>query len=109
MRSRLLKVLLICVLLQPVCTVYAANDKNPLRKLMRGVANFGLCWVELGRQPIKVNEDEGDISGATWGVAKGVGYTVGRAVLGIYEICTFAVPPYRHIVEPEFIFSDEKE
>lgn len=108
MKSKFVKIVLLCLLLQPVCSVYA-NDNNPLRKLMRGVANLSLCWIELGRQPIKVGEDEGDISGATWGVAKGVGYTVGRAVLGAYELCTFALPPYRYLVEPEFILSNDKE
>jgi len=40
---------------------------------------------------------------------KGVSYFVGRTVLGIYEITTFLIPPYKPVVTPEFIFSDDEK
>jgi len=84
-------------------------EVNPVRKLMRGVVNMALCWAELVRQPILTNKEEGDLPGITWGVSKGVGFTFGRAILGTYETVTFLIPPYRTLVEPEFIFSDKAE
>ena len=84
-------------------------EVNPVRKLMRGIGNMTLCGGDFGRQPMMTNKEEGDVSGVTWGVAKGVGFTFGRAILGTYETVTFLIPPYRTLVEPEFIFSDKEE
>jgi putative exosortase-associated protein (TIGR04073 family) len=108
-RSKILRSAVICLCISSLAMPVFANDTNPLRKLVRGFVNLGLCMAELGRQPMHTAKEEGDLAGATWGLAKGFAFTVGRAVLGAYEVSTFILPPYRPLVEPEFIFSDEED
>jgi len=84
-------------------------DQSPLRKIARGAVNVSLGWVEIPRQMIKINEANGDISGAFWGPLKGFAYFIGRTAVGIYEITTFLLPPYKTVVDPEFILSDEDD
>lgn len=91
-----------------------ARDYNPLSKLARGAVNTGLCWVEIPRQMVKVqeadgNEISGDIAGIFWGPLKCVCYTFGRAVVGGYELATFLIPTYKPLVRPEYIFYDGQE
>jgi len=105
-RTKFALILLICLQLA-VPGAYAVSDYNPARKLVRGFVNAVGCWVELGRQPIITSREEGQMSGATWGLVKGIGFTFGRAILGAYETITFLVPTYHPLVEPEFIFSDK--
>lgn len=85
------------------------SDLSPLRKIARGTANTALGWLEIPRQTIKVNKKEGDIAGVFWGPVKGFAYFVRRTAVGIYEVTTFLLPPYKAAVEPEFIFSDEDD
>ncbi|MEI8349984.1 MAG: exosortase system-associated protein, TIGR04073 family [Candidatus Omnitrophota bacterium] len=84
-------------------------DQSPLRKIARGAVNVSLGWVEIPRQMIKVNEEGGDISGVFWGPLKGFAYFIGRTAVGIYEMTTFLLPPYKTVVDPEFILSDEDD
>jgi putative exosortase-associated protein (TIGR04073 family) len=83
-------------------------DQNPLRKVARGAANASLGWLEIPRQTIKETKNKGEIGGAFWGPLKGFAFFVGRTAIGVYEIATFLLPPYKAVVEPEFIFSDEE-
>ena len=54
-------------------------------KLCQGIANAGLGWVELIRQPV-IQENK-------WqGVGQGVVYTVERTGLGVIEVVTALVP-----------------
>ncbi|MDD5195259.1 MAG: exosortase system-associated protein, TIGR04073 family [Candidatus Omnitrophica bacterium] len=96
-----------------ILPLYAQNEKisdnNPLRKITRGAVNTTLCWVEIPRQTIKVNREKGDIAGLFWGPMKGLTYTAGRFCVGIYEMATFLLPPYKPVVQPEFIFSEEEQ
>jgi putative exosortase-associated protein (TIGR04073 family) len=85
------------------------SELSPLRKIARGAANTTLGWLEIPRQTIKVNKEKGDIAGAFWGPLKGFAYFVGRTAVGIYEVTTFLLPPYKAAIEPEFIFSDEDD
>jgi putative exosortase-associated protein (TIGR04073 family) len=86
-----------------------AQDYNPLRKIARGTVNLSLGWTEIFRQTIKVTEEKGDIAGIFWGPLKGLTFALGRTTLGVCEIATFIFPPYRALVEPEFIFSEGGE
>ncbi|MDD4955577.1 MAG: exosortase system-associated protein, TIGR04073 family [Candidatus Omnitrophica bacterium] len=83
------------------------SDQNPLRKVARGAVNTTLGWVEIPRQMIKENKDKGDIAGVFWGPLKGFAFFVGRTAVGLYEVTTFLIPPYKPVVKPEFILSDE--
>lgn len=104
-------VLLAQLFLLPL-SVYA-GDHNPLRKLARGAVNTTLSVVEIPRQMIKVKQDisgiSGDIAGIFWGPLKGFTFFLGRTAVGIYELTTFLIPPYKPVVKPEFIFADEEE
>ncbi len=84
-----------------------ASDQNPLRKVARGAVNVTLGWVEIPRQMIKVNKTKGDIAGVFWGPLKGFAFFVGRTAVGLYEVTTFLIPPYKPVVNPEFILSDD--
>jgi putative exosortase-associated protein (TIGR04073 family) len=83
------------------------SDQNPLRKIARGTVNATLGWTEIPRQMIKVNKDSGDIAGVFWGPLKGFAYFIGRTAVGVYEVTTFLLPPYKPVVNPEFILSDD--
>ena len=85
------------------------SDQNPLRKISRGAVNTALGWVEIPRQMIKVNKAKGDVAGVFWGPLKGFAFFVGRTAVGIYEVTTFLLPPYKPVVSPEFIFSEDDE
>jgi putative exosortase-associated protein (TIGR04073 family) len=83
------------------------SDQNPLRKIARGTVNATLGWTEIPRQMIKVNKESGDIAGAFWGPLKGFAFFIGRTAVGVYEVTTFLLPPYKPVVNPEFILSDD--
>jgi len=85
------------------------SDQNPLRKVARGAVNTTLGWVEIPRQMIKVNKTKGDIAGVFWGPLKGFAFFVGRTAVGLYEVTTFLIPPYKPVVNPEFILSDDDD
>lgn len=57
--------------------------------LTRGVANTGLCWMELARQPAKEVKNHGNF---LVGCGKGVGHTFLRLCKGIGEIVTSPLP-----------------
>jgi putative exosortase-associated protein (TIGR04073 family) len=84
-----------------------AQDHNPLRKLARGIVNSSLGWIEFPRQMIKVGKETNELEGFFWGSFKGLAFSVGRTLIGIYEIASFLIPSYAPIVEPEFIFPSE--
>ncbi len=83
------------------------SDQNPLRKIARGTVNVTLGWTEIPRQMIKVNKENGDIAGVFWGPLKGFAFFIGRTAVGVYEVTTFLLPPYKPVVKPEFILSDD--
>ena len=90
------------------------RDYNALRKLARGAANVTLSWVEIPRQIMHVTDPDEteptthDVAGVFWGPVKGFAFFLGRMALGTYELVTFLVPPYRPLVEPEFVISEEE-
>lgn len=85
------------------CFAYSEYS-NPLKKFCRGIVNGALGIVEVLRQMIETNKTEGDIAGFFWGLFKGMGYFLGRTLIGIYDTGTFLLPPYDKVVfEPEFV------
>jgi putative exosortase-associated protein (TIGR04073 family) len=90
-----------------------AQDYNALRKLGRGAVNLTLAGVEIPRQMIDSREaagdTTGDIMGIFLGIPKGILCFLGRTALGAYELVTFPFPPYKPLVKPEFIFSEEDD
>jgi len=89
-----------------------AQDYNFLRKLARGFINLSLGWIELPKQMVEVKGEggaAGEINGFFWGSLKGFTYFLGRTAVGGYEVVTFAIPTYKPIFEPEFIFAEHEE
>ncbi len=78
-------------------------------KLSRGMVNLVTGWLEIPKQISAVWQESGAGPGMTMGFTKGLGFAVGRTVVGAYEIVTFPAPlpdGYRPIIQPEFVFSD---
>lgn len=101
--QRLLRGLLVVGLLSVATTVLAAGPcpicggaasdrylKKTAGQLARGVANAGLCWVELGHQPAREMKQEG--GHIVVGLMKGVGHTGVRLLEGVGEIVTAPMP-----------------
>ena len=94
MKKLLCSLLLTCV----TAVVYAdiqdppANDQGPTHKLGRGISNLVYGITELPYAMDVLNSTEGNSSGLSYGVVKGVGRTLNRMGAGLYEIVTFPVP-----------------
>lgn len=76
-------------------------------KLKRGVINVATGWIEIFNQPHKVGQEEGFGAGATKGIALGIGWTVARTVVGVWDVGTFLLPipaDYASVLEPEYVF-----
>lgn len=90
-----------------------AGEYNALKKLGRGFFNLGLGWMEIINQPIatknKGSGPSGEFNGFFYGFLKGVVYAVGRTGVGLYEVVTCAIPSYKPVIEPEYIFSASEE
>ena len=90
-----------------------------IRKLGRGVSNAAFGIVEFPVQWYEVNFEEGGFAACTYGIFKGISYTVIREVVGVVEVATFLVPlpgcsteypdtsawGYGPILEPEWIIT----
>ena len=114
-KKKIAAVLVLAVLLvgigQPA---FAEQDTGRLiaTKLFRGIANAGTGWMEIPKQIILTSQEEGTWKGISWGLVRGIGYAVGRSVVGGYEIATFPIPVperFRPIMHPEYVLSDLPE
>ena len=84
---------------------------DPVKKLGRGLCNIGTFIFELPLQVSRVNQVDGPMAGATWGVLKGIGMSGVRLLMGAYETITFPFPmpkDYQPILkDPEFMFEEQ--
>ena len=98
------------VFLLAVIFVMPGYCDDPTQKLGRGIANMLTFPVEMLLQTSRVNNTDGPVAGATWGVLKGLSMTVVRLAVGVYEVLTFPVPMpagYEPILnDPEFVFEE---
>jgi len=92
------------------CDGADTGTDDALKKLGRGVSNCVTFPCEVPIQICRANETDGPAAAFTWGVAKGLGRAVVRALSGVYEVVTFPIPlpaHYRPVMgDPEFLFSD---
>ena len=108
MKSKLL-IGLVAVLLLGSLAVQADTDQTPkgqnaLRKLGRGFANVLFGVIEVPNQITKASSEQGG-GAIPYGVGKGFVRWIGRELVGVYEIVTFAVPVpkgYKPVMKPEF-------
>ncbi len=87
-----LPVLLLVATLTPAMAVEELESSGPITKLGRGVANIAFGPLELLKQPYDINQNMGAIPSLTYGVLRGVCYTVAREVVGVIDIVTFPMP-----------------
>lgn len=113
MRKPIVIALLLGLAFSVIAAPAAFADDNTggliLHKFFRGIVNAATGWMELFKQPTLETQEKGPKTGLTWGIVKGIGYAVGRSVVGAYEIVTFPLPipeGYRPIMDPEFVLSD---
>jgi len=114
----------VCVLSFAVSTVLAASgcgscdtakadvcNDGAWKKLGRGMCNMITFPFELPNQISRTNITDGPMAGWTYGLVKGIGMTVFRAGVGVYEVLSFPVPcpeGYKPILtEPEFFFENQ--
>ncbi|TAJ08757.1 MAG: exosortase system-associated protein, TIGR04073 family [Nitrospirae bacterium] len=79
-------------------------------KLARGIANFGLGWVEVPKQIYLVGRNEGWLAGTFRGPVDGLGMFGARTIAGMYEIFSFPfpIPPhYQPLMQPEFVWQPD--
>ena len=74
-----------------LCTMAGSNSypNKTVGQLGRGVANTGMCWIEMVNQPVKEVKGGGNV---LIGVGKGVGHTCIRLLQGVGEIITCPMP-----------------
>lgn len=80
-------------------------------KLFRGVANVATGWIEVPKQMSLEWEEKGAKRGLTVGLARGLGWAVGRTAVGLYEAVTFPLKgqgDYAPIMTPEYVLSDQE-
>ena len=80
-------------------------EGSPQRKLQRGFLNVALSPFEISNELSK--EVRNDTLPPSWfaGLGRGAFYTVGRALVGVYEMVTFPIPypaNYKPVLQPEF-------
>lgn len=101
------KIVFLVVILQLFFLPVYAQDYNALRKFGRGVSNVFLGLTEIPRQMGITREESGSVAGVFYGAPKGIFFTAGRLLTGLYEVVTFLVPPYKPVIEPEFVLTEE--
>ncbi len=83
---------------------------DAFKKLGRGVANMVTFPMEVPEQMSRTNNSDGPFAGATVGVIKGLGWAVGRALVGVYETATFLIPypkDFKPVLnDPEYFFEN---
>lgn len=95
-------ILLVFTFLAQAPSVFAEENTSGA-KLKRGALNLLTCWLEVPRQIKAVTLENDPIAGITVGTAKGIGFTVARAVVGVFDLVTFYLRPYNEpIMEPDF-------
>ena len=68
------------------------GDNNAMTKLGRGILNILDAIVEIPGTMMRESEAEGVGSGITKGTIDGIVNTVVRALVGVFEVATFALP-----------------
>ena len=93
-----------------VMAATGAYCDDAMRKLGRGICNSVTFPVEILEQINRTNVSDGPMAAMTYGILKGVGMSVLRACVGVYEVVTFPVPfpkEYKPILtDPEFFFEN---
>jgi len=74
--------------------------QDPIHKAERGIVNVLTGWIELPKQIHLGSQEDNPVSGLAWGLVKGVGLTVLRGGVGLYEALTFPLPYPKDFASP---------
>lgn len=77
-----------------------AADYGPTRKLGRGLSNMVFGWAEIPVTIGRINKQEGNAAGASYGVVKGTGRALARFGVGFYEALLWPIPVYKGTYYP---------
>ncbi len=87
----------------------AAWAQDPIHKMGRGMVNVLTGWIELPKQLDRGRREDNPLTGLSSGIMKGVGLTLLRAGVGVYEVVTFPLPyptqfasPYEPMELPDY-------
>lgn len=75
------------------------------KKFVRGLVNTSTGWMEVFKQPV-VGAEEAGVEGGIVGFFTGIGMTVARTAVGVYDTATFLVPVperFEPVMQPEFV------
>jgi putative exosortase-associated protein (TIGR04073 family) len=103
---------IVAVAVVAVLIAVPAYSDGPVKKLGRGLSNAITFPLEIPANIKKVNESDGFILAATYGLGLGIYKAVARAAIGFYETATFPFPfpgDFAPIVtDPEFFFDSSQ-
>jgi len=74
--------------------------QDPIHKAGRGLVNVLTGWIEIPKQVHLGSQEENPVTGLTFGLVKGVGLTVLRMGVGLYEAVTFPLPYPKDFASP---------
>jgi len=98
---------LMCLVAVPAMASAADQDqsygKQAADKFTRGFANTVTGWVEIPKNMVNVSKQQNVAVGLTWGLVKGCLETVGRTVVGAFDLVTFFVPT-DEFVHPRYVW-----
>lgn len=66
--------------------------QDPIHKLGRGLTNVFTGWIEVPKQVYLGAQQDNEVVGATAGLFKGLGSTLLRTGIGLYDAITFPLP-----------------
>ena len=69
-------------------------------KFVTGVTNAATGFLELPKNIILTTQEENIVHGMTIGLVSGVMHTVGRTVIGVFDVATFLIPTPPSIQPP---------
>ena len=81
------------------------------RKLGRGVSNTAFGWLEFLKGIEDVGEQNGFFAAISWGPFYGLGKSLTRSAVGLYEVATFplAIPRnFEPLLQPEFVLGEQQ-
>ena len=86
----------------------ASYADSPAHKAGRGLAAITTPFLEIPGNIVVTSREDGPLTGWTMGLARGLGMSIVRPVVGFYEVLSapFAAPAnYEPILEPEYPWS----
>ena len=84
-----------------------AHAANFFTKLSRGAVNTATGWLEVPTQLGKAKKDS-QVLWVVTGFGEGLIYGMTRTLVGIWDVVTFAIPPYDSIlIEPETLITEK--